>query len=443
MLLISVCPARARTLARRPKNPEPRRTAANFTGFFDLGSCDIIAGWAADLNNLNTPIHVSVYDGPTLLTTILANISRPDVATFIGDNGLHGFNIPTPSVLKNGLPHSVDVRFESTTIQLGTSPRSITCATTPRDNTGTRFPLDLNFTINNGAASTQSRLVSPTFTAKDRTGVVVRDVTADVTHYRIREVLDSKPTVVVPGPRPVPPATESWPWIPLEHALILELALRNGFGKRYGERRIEFQVKTASLTSDVATDTIRLEPVLKEYRVSPSGGTHPLIVYAASQGFEFPLDSYQTCKGSCPNGDFKADFDLSTGNAAIATQGLAQGGGTDLGILIICKILTLGLLSCEQQDAPHATGTCSTKADYLLFEGRSPNPFWRIKSVASNAYVAPHGANRYRLKFSFDNSGNTCLPPSGISIIDVVVEGPEVDDFVDPANPWKNAFVRP
>src|SRR5438132_2296976 len=127
MLLVSVCPARGRISARRPKNPEPLRATPNFTGFFDVGDCNVIAGWAADLNNLNIPIHVSVYDGPTLLTNVLANVSRPDVAAFIGDNGLHGFNIPTPSILKNGLPHSVGVRFESTTTELQTSPRSITC----------------------------------------------------------------------------------------------------------------------------------------------------------------------------------------------------------------------------------------------------------------------------------------------------------------------------
>src|SRR5438105_9382524 len=90
MLLVSVCPARGRISARRPKNPEPHQANPNFTGFFDVGSCDRIAGWAADLNNLNIPIHVSVFDGPTLLTTVLANVSRPDVGTAIGDNGLHG-----------------------------------------------------------------------------------------------------------------------------------------------------------------------------------------------------------------------------------------------------------------------------------------------------------------------------------------------------------------
>src|SRR5438552_17460705 len=129
--------------------------------------------------------------------------------------------------------------------------------------------------------------------------------------------------------------------------------------------------------------------------VTANDNTHPQIQYAASQGFQFPLDFYQTCKSDC-SVTVQADPDLSSGSATVAVQSLSQGGGTDLGILIICKILTLGLLSCEQQDAPRSGGGCTTKADYHLFFERSPNPFWRIKSVAvSNAYVVPHGANRF------------------------------------------------
>jgi hypothetical protein len=63
-----------------------------------------------------------------LLTTVLANASRPDVAAAIGDNGLHGFNVTTPNVLKTGAPRSIGIRFESTTADLGSSPRTITCA---------------------------------------------------------------------------------------------------------------------------------------------------------------------------------------------------------------------------------------------------------------------------------------------------------------------------
>ncbi|HEY3738696.1 MAG TPA: hypothetical protein VGL53_02570, partial [Bryobacteraceae bacterium] len=80
---------------------------ANYAGNVDILNCTTIAGWAADRNNLNTSVNVSIYNGSTLLTTILAATSRPDVGMAIGDNGLHGFSIPTPASLKDGATHTI------------------------------------------------------------------------------------------------------------------------------------------------------------------------------------------------------------------------------------------------------------------------------------------------------------------------------------------------
>jgi hypothetical protein len=44
-----------------------------------------ISGWAVDRNSLNNTIDVSVYDGATLLTTVPATGSRPDVGTYLGE----------------------------------------------------------------------------------------------------------------------------------------------------------------------------------------------------------------------------------------------------------------------------------------------------------------------------------------------------------------------
>ncbi len=185
------------------------------------------------------------------------------------------------------------------------------------------------------------------------------------------------------------------------------------------------QVKIDSLTSNVGTDTIFLEPVLKEYHVSAQGSGHPLIQYAAGQGFQFPRTFYETCKGGSCAGTFQADGSIATGSASVGCQSLSTGGGTGLA------------------PGPGSGGTCVTKADYLLFVGRSPNQFWRIKSVAvSGADVVIDSRNRLRAKFTFENKDGSCLPPKSISVGDVVVEGPEADRFIDAANPWKNAFVQ-
>jgi hypothetical protein len=275
--------------------------------------------------------------------------------------------------------------------------------------------LDVDLKLNAGASSTKERLVSLSFTAKEKSNnITMGDATANVTQYRALES-DSLSTDL-----------SNQPWIPVtSRPPEFALALRNGRGQRYGERRVMFQVKTDTLTSNVVSDTLNLEPVLKEYRVSATGNTHPLIQYAASQGFTFPLDFYETCKGVC-RGTLTADPDLASGSANVAVQ-------TDIA-------------NPSRSDAALAAPKgvpCATKADYKLFLERSPNQFWRIKSVTvSNAYVVTHGANRFLAKFNFENKDATCLPPSLVSVGEVTVEGPEVDDFVDPANPWKNAFVR-
>lgn len=90
-----------------------------YSGYLDHLSCDTIVGWAADLKNPNSPIEVGFYDSNRLLLTVLANQPRPDVGEVIGDNGLHGFTVYTPIVLRDGNPHTVDIRFgESGTVQL-------------------------------------------------------------------------------------------------------------------------------------------------------------------------------------------------------------------------------------------------------------------------------------------------------------------------------------
>jgi len=98
-----------------------------YEGFVDYVDCDAIVGWAADRNSLNTSITVSIYDGSTLVTTVLANELRSDVGAYFGDNGRHGFAIPMPSRFKNGLQHTLRVKFEAGTHELIGSPRTIAC----------------------------------------------------------------------------------------------------------------------------------------------------------------------------------------------------------------------------------------------------------------------------------------------------------------------------
>jgi hypothetical protein len=98
-----------------------------YEGYVDVADCNAIIGWAADRNRLNTSITVSIYDGDTLVDTITASDHRSGVDAYLGDNGRHGFAITTPLQFQDGLPHTLRVKFESSTTELGGSPRPIAC----------------------------------------------------------------------------------------------------------------------------------------------------------------------------------------------------------------------------------------------------------------------------------------------------------------------------
>src|SRR5262249_16786409 len=93
-------------------------SAPNYVGFIDHAGCDVIHGWAADRNRLNTPITVSIYANGVLIATLQANASRPDVGGFLGDNGIHGFTFQTPASMKGGVTTAIAVRFEASSSDL-------------------------------------------------------------------------------------------------------------------------------------------------------------------------------------------------------------------------------------------------------------------------------------------------------------------------------------
>ena len=108
-----------------------RRTidcSPDYVGRVDQLDCMTIRGWAADRNRLNSAITVRIYDAEKLVQTVTANQSRPDVGQNLGDNGTHGFNIATPAVFRDGKPHSLRVRFESSNTSLSGGAKSIDCS---------------------------------------------------------------------------------------------------------------------------------------------------------------------------------------------------------------------------------------------------------------------------------------------------------------------------
>ncbi len=101
--------------------------APSFSGSFDLATCTQLAGWGWDANEPNDPINVDIYDGTTLIATVLANTLRQDLLNAGIGNGAHGFFLPTPAALKTGTAHTITLKAGGTPTVIG-APQTLTCS---------------------------------------------------------------------------------------------------------------------------------------------------------------------------------------------------------------------------------------------------------------------------------------------------------------------------
>jgi hypothetical protein len=108
----------------------PPPTCNGLEGHFDNGSCDYISGWVYSSSAPNTVLNIDIYDGSTLIqSNIPADLFRQDLVDAGKGNGIHGFNIATPNVLKDGQSHSVTLKVAGCTYSLINSPRTISGCT--------------------------------------------------------------------------------------------------------------------------------------------------------------------------------------------------------------------------------------------------------------------------------------------------------------------------
>ncbi len=116
-------------------NAHPRNASGGqtFDGHHDGTTCDKIFGWAWDRTQPTARVNVDIYDGSTKLGTVTASGFRQDLLNAgIGD-GFHAFNFSTPSSLKDGLSHTITIKFANTTFQLSNTGQQFvsTCNSTP------------------------------------------------------------------------------------------------------------------------------------------------------------------------------------------------------------------------------------------------------------------------------------------------------------------------
>jgi hypothetical protein len=93
-------------------------------GHLDIVGGEEIAGWAWDPKKPDTPVKVDVYDGDTLLATVVADQFREDLLKEKIGNGKHGFSIATPAKLKDGKGHTIRVLISGTKTELNDSPKT-------------------------------------------------------------------------------------------------------------------------------------------------------------------------------------------------------------------------------------------------------------------------------------------------------------------------------
>lgn len=106
-------------------NPNP---TPDYQGSHDTGDCETISGWAWDANNPSAMISVDIYNGPTLIATVVADQFRQDLLDAGIGNGFHAFVLPTPDSLKDGRSYSISVGFGGTAIGLPGTPKIINCS---------------------------------------------------------------------------------------------------------------------------------------------------------------------------------------------------------------------------------------------------------------------------------------------------------------------------
>ncbi|PWJ59675.1 putative secreted protein (Por secretion system target) [Dyadobacter jejuensis] len=133
-------------------------------GHFDGANCGTMGGWAYDYSNPNTPVYIDILEGSTVIqSNIPAANFRQDLLNAGLGNGVHGFEINTPSSLKNGQNRVLSARVSGCSFVLHDSPRTLYCASgarigvpetgleTPEMETQTNTLLIVSPNPNNGA----------------------------------------------------------------------------------------------------------------------------------------------------------------------------------------------------------------------------------------------------------------------------------------------------
>ncbi len=113
--------------ASQPTDVATLSQLTKLDGSLDVANGKIVGGWACDHAQPNVPVSVEIYDGTTLLLTVVADKLRGDMPGAPNEKGAHCFFLPTPSIMLDGKPHWVRAVAAGSSFELPGSPKSIIC----------------------------------------------------------------------------------------------------------------------------------------------------------------------------------------------------------------------------------------------------------------------------------------------------------------------------
>jgi len=106
-------------------SPRTLSCAPAYQGNHDGSSCYETSGWIWNANQPHTPLTADILVDGVLYQSVLANQFRGDLVTFGGGN--HSFRWTTPGALRDGIAHTITVRYGGTSQNTSNTPRPLQC----------------------------------------------------------------------------------------------------------------------------------------------------------------------------------------------------------------------------------------------------------------------------------------------------------------------------
>ena len=126
--LVSQCACTSRNSEIGAKgNASSSSQPPRYDGYIDEADCETIRGWAWDQNQPDAPVRIEVYGDGQLLAVISADQLRENLIGAGKGNGRHAYAYVIRPSLKDGKPHSLRLKIEGSSFELGNSPKSINC----------------------------------------------------------------------------------------------------------------------------------------------------------------------------------------------------------------------------------------------------------------------------------------------------------------------------